>query len=303
MKSQPAIATYRLTLPLAVGFAAVVWMLNSGIGVEAAFGFLCAAVAVYLMAELNNAFALLRVSSRMVSTVLTLLLAAAPMLQPLQTGHAVLLAGVAMYFPLFASYQSVHMPVLPFLTMLIVGTASLFFPLLVLAVPVLWISSAVLRALSFRCWAASVLGLLLPYWIGVAVVFCIDRMDVAQAWMQPFTHWTLPDYTSVSVGQWVVLTVVMLVFAVGAVDFFLKATLDRTRTRMMYKVVVFHGVAAVVWLLLQPQHINVLLPLLMVPASITGGHFSALSGGKVQHIVKLVLLLLLLGSAFSPWWC
>ena len=84
-------------------------------------GFALCALAVYLMAELNTRYVLLRISSRMLSTCLVMLCAAASMLHHLSPAHLMLVCAVASYFPMFATYQRPYSTTRIFLESLFIG--------------------------------------------------------------------------------------------------------------------------------------------------------------------------------------
>ena len=289
---QQKIITNRFTLLYASLLAAVAWLSVSGFQWPSLLGMVVAAAAVYLTAELNNGYALLRISSRMISTLLALLLGVQFFLQPIQAGHAVLICGVCTYFILFASYQQVHSPFLPFICSLLLGITSLLFPEMLFWTVVLWLSGMMLHSFTLRYVLASLMGLLLPYWFLTAYLYWNDSLSVLQEQLTALIQFSKPDYEQVTLYQWMSMAYVFLLFAIGTVDFLLTSTRDKTRTRAFYKVVMVQGVCSFLWLMLQPQHFNEITPLCLINTSILGGHYVALSNGKVQNIVTMVLFLI-----------
>lgn len=264
------------------------------------FGFLACAICVYLQTELSNAFVLLRINSRMISSTLALLLASAVMLHELQAAHLILLCGVVAYFPLFASYQRPRATVLSYLTFLTISVSSLVFPQLLHFVPVCWISQVMLRAMSLRAWVASLLGIITPYCFLFTYGYCTDQMPLLTDRFFELMRIDLPDFSSWTLMYIVVAALAFVHFVVGSVDFLRNHHLDKTRTRYHYYVVLLHGCMAFAWLLLQPQHALFILPLCLVNAAIMSGHFSAQSYGKVQNIIVIILTILTLGASILP---
>lgn len=295
---QKTIAQGRFTLAVVSLLALVAWaVLPAPFSWRLPCGFVACAVCVYLLSELSNAFVLLRVNSRMISSTLALLLGSAVMLHELHPAHLILLCSVVAYFPLFASYQRPWATVLSYLTFLALGVAALVFPQLLHFVPVCWISQILLRSMSLRGWVASLLGMATPFFFLFTYGYCSDQMPLLTGWFVELMRIDLPDFSSWTVMHIAVASLALLHFLVGTVDFLRNNHLDKTRTRYQYYVVLLHGILSFLWLLLQPQHSLYVLPLCLTSAALMSGHFSAQSFGRVQNIVVIVLTVLTLGVA------
>ncbi len=320
---QRTIASGRFTLAVVNTFAVFIWLVHAlfllsgtgfldtfapGTGSGAFFtspmmrlagGLVVCAVSAYLMAELNNAYALLRVSSRTLSSIYFLLLTAVTSYHSLSAPHVLIFLAVVTYFPFLASYQKPSLTVYTYLSFLFVSIASVFIPLLLYFVPVLWISQVMLRSLSPRNWMASLLGILTPYWFLAAAAFCTDRLPLFAAHFTCLNTPAVPDYSALTVREIVPAALTLLIFVIGTIDFLHNKHLDKTRTRCNYYVAILHGSAAFVWLLLQPQHALSILPLCMANAAMLGGHFAALSIGKVQNHITIALTVLLTAGCIA----
>ena len=245
----------------------------------------CAAVAVYLMAELNNAHVLLRVSSRMLASMLAILLALAVGCHRFQPGSVVMLLVLLSFFPLFSTYQ-LPSPSRTFLVYLLLSAASLLFPRLLWMVPVYWFLQGYLRAFSLRCLVASLLGVLLPYWIWAGVTVLVDGSFGLLQLPLP----QVEEVEGLDVRNVLTFALVVVLFVSGAVDFYVHQFLDKTRTRILYNVVIMHGVCVVVFAVLQFQYVATLLPLLLIDTAMVFGHFFTLTHTRFSHIYTLLLL-------------
>lgn len=261
--------------------------------VSLVMGALCAALAVYEMAELNNANVLLRVSTRMLSSVLAILLGMAVVCHPFQPGMVLMLLSLLSFFPLFAMYQTPS-PFLAFLTYLALSVASLFFPKLLWIVPFYWLIQSYFRALTLRCLVASILATILPYWIYAAIAVMTGSWENFVLHLQGMISFQWYDYTQLPVRHLFVFLFVVLLFVIGSADFYLQLYRDRTRTRVLYNALIHYGIVIVVWITIQPQYFNTLFPLLLLPVSILFGHFFALTHTRFSHICCIVLFLLAL---------
>ena len=299
---QRKIATGRFTLAWAVVIALLAWTFHASLTTlsiplwgSMGGGLLASFLAIWLMAELNNQFALLRIRSRMLSTLLMLLLAASPMLHDLSFSHLVLIAAILAYFNLFATYQRPQATTHTFLIYFLLAVASIVFPQLLMLVPVWWVAQLMLRSLSFRSWIASLLGLVTPYWLVLTAAYCTDRLPLLRD--QLTTGWT-PAATSLSLLQLGESLAVGILFLIGTIDFLLRKHLDKTRTRNFFYVAILIGIASFALLAFYPQHFDNIFPLVLIGTAMLGGHFAALSYGRLQNILVITFFILLLAAAF-----
>lgn len=312
---QKTMATGRFTLAVAYIFASLLWVAhsllafgNEGVAHMLVFqddggilplppiagllaGLAVSAVATYAMAELNNAFVMLRINSRVLSSTLLVLITSVASYHTLQSAHLIICCSVLAYFPLFRSYQRPEATVNPFLVALAISVSSLVFARMLWFVPILWVSQALLRSFSFRGWVASLFGLLMPYWLWAGTAYCMDRWNVFEAHVQTLLQLHLPDYAHVDWIQFLPVLLAFLLFLIGLVDNLLNQHLDKTRIRCHYSCVIFTGLAAYVWIALQPQDWNYIFPVAMTGTAMLGGHFLALSVGRVQNIVSIIFVL------------
>ena len=272
-------------------------------------GVLCAAIAVYMMVELKNKNLLLRVNSYMISSTLALLLALAAPTHHIQPGCLLMLFTLYAYFPLFASYQLPY-PHIAFSIFFPLSLASLFFPKILLFVPLYWCFQIYLRAFSLRAFLASIIATLLPYWFygGIAIVthslpqflthlqsvISIPDLFVTPLFSAECGGFSLPNILS-SFLPFFLLAIIMTL--IGIVDFQLHKLLDKTRTRSLYNVIQWHSAAIFIFILLYHQHATTILPLFLIDASILYGHFFTLTHTRFSHICNIVVVLLMVAIA------
>jgi len=291
MTFQRTIATHRFTLFGALAVGLVLWLTDRRLDDQALLGMLPTGLAIYLTSELNNTFALLRISSRMIGSVLALLLPMAVSLHPLQPAHAVLLLAVIVFFPLLASYQRPYIPSLSFLTFLLLGCSALFVPQFLLLMPLFWMAQLLLRSFSFRGWVASLLGIWLPGWFAFSYCYLTDQPEVFLERCSQVVMLAPPSYEALTLHHWLVVGFAFLLYVVAVIDFGLNSGRDKTRIRNSYMVVTLLGGAGFAGLMIQPQLFNELLPLCLVPTAILGGHYIALSYGRLQNWLTIFFLL------------
>ena len=312
---QKSIASSQATLPIVAIVVFALWFLLSPVQPSLSFstpdyglwkdvpsvlqegywalgiGAFCAALAVYLMAELNNANVLLRVNSRMLSSMLAILLCIAVLCHHFQPGSIVMLFSLTSFFSLFATYQQPN-PLLTFITFLLVSVASLVFPRLLWLVLVYWFIQGYFRAFSLRCCVASVLAVMLPYWFYGGIAVLTGSLEDFLIHCQEIISFQTYDYTQLEVRDVLLYAFVLILFMTGVIDFYLHQYMDKTRTRIIFNALIVYGIAIAIWIGIQPQHFSTLLPLLLLPTSIVFGHFFTLTHTRFSHIYCIVLMVL-----------
>lgn len=310
---QQALATGKFTLLTVAVVALVLWLpgiagpvhIDGGFGlwtqipdlpvgdiVHIGVGFVLAALSVYLMAELNNRNLLLRITSRMLSSLLAILITVSPFMHSMHPGLIAMVLTILSYFFLFAVYQRPFSRGITMMVYMLVSLASLVYPQMLYMVPVYWVAQGMLRSMSVKSFFASIIGVLLPYWMLGGVLVCLDRTDLLMDMGRQLIDVNLPDYTDLTMQQIVSYAYCVLVFCIGASHYLRYSYKDKTRTRAIYNVVVLMGIVKMLMLLAFPAHVLALLPVFMVDTAIIGGHYMALSDGKIANVTVFVLLLI-----------
>lgn len=319
---QRTVATGKFTLPVVCIISALLWMIVSeipflsdtplpydGTGTlwetvpEAltrgmtgkAAGLALTAVAVYMTAELNNINVLLRVSSRLISSLLAVLCTISTFAHSLQPAHVVLVLTVVSYFAIFATYQNPD-PVPTYLAYLSLGLSSLAFPKMALLCPVVWMVQANFRSLTPRTLCASLLGLATPYWFFASASFITGNFGLFLSHVADMTAFDIPDYSTLSAKQIAVYALALTMFVIGVVDFYQNSYLDKTRTRLIYSAVIFMGFVSFALPALVPGGFNTLLAPALINTSIVAGHNLALTYNKFTLVYTIAAAVLALAT-------
>ena len=233
---QNNVSESRMTLPAAAIYATLVWMAGGLVSDGLWMQFGCFAASTYLMVELNNANALIRVYSRMVSCAFIALSCAAAFLFTSAGGAAMELFAIAAYAALFRSYQDRQAAGLTFYAFMSISTGSLFYAEMLYFAPVLWLlMAAFVRSASLRTVAASVLGLCLPYWLAAAIALYTGHLPMlADHLGQLAATGPLCDFSLLSANQVATMAFVMAMAATGIIHYRRQSINDKIRTRMFY---------------------------------------------------------------------
>lgn len=278
------IATGAFTLPVMAGIAILLWFIPGLGNIDLWTGLAVVGLTTFLLAELNNRNALLRIRSRLMGATYLALYVACPELHSWSFSMVPMVCLILAYFQLFAAYQKPHAEGEVFRAFMFLGIASWFYPLLLLVAPVLYFCLLIqLRILTWRTWFAGLMGLIVPYWFYAGWAIWNDVIDTAFLPFADAFRLTAPDYHSVPTGVLALLIYTSILTVLSIFHFTRTAYNDKIRTRMFFYVVICMEVLILIACLFQPQHYSVLLQLLIANSAPLIAHYFALARGKVMN--------------------
>ena len=302
-RAQNIIAESKLTLPVTAVFSFVVWLLSGLVEQRLWLQLACLASTVYLLVELTNQNALLRVRSRMVSSTFIMLSSSACFLIPQLTGAVVQLCVVATFFMLFQTYQDSQAVGRTYFAFMALGLSTLLFVQMLWYVPVLWVLMATqLQSLSWRSWWASLLGLATPYWFLLLWLVSPFQMTADAAadlsfFGQHFSqlaevHFEEPTLTA---GRIAVFAVTLVLAVAGMIHFQQYSFEDKIRIRLLYGFFTTVTIVTLLFIIAQPHHFDVLLPLCFVCASPLIAHVFTFTATRLSNILFFAALAVVIG--------
>ena len=316
-RAQNRVAESRLTLPAVTAYAVAVWLASGLLFPALPIGFsnlwtgwvqfLCFLTSAFLISVLNNSNALIRIYSRTVSCAFIILICAGNFLFSSVSGAIAQLCIVAVYLALFRTYQDRTAVGWTYYAFLCLGLVGCTFPQMVFFVPVLWfLMFFQLSSLSWRTLFASILGLLTPYWF--AFPFLLYTGDIAALtnhitaltdFQQPFSH-----ATALTINELLFFVFVVVLGLTGTIHYQRKKSGDNIRIRLLYDCFILMWVVATVFLVLQPQHYDVLIRLIIINVSPLIAHFLALTNTRLTniafHVIWVIALLMTLFNLWMP---
>lgn len=293
-----------MTMPAVTFYAMAVWLLCGGLTHHWWWQLLCISITTYLMVELNNINALIRIFSRMVSSTFLTLLCSACFVFPALPETVMLTCMTAFILLLFLTYQDKEAAGLTYYAFLFLGVGSIAYIHVLFFLPLIWLLMMThTMSLSWRTWMASLLGLLTPYWFYIPwIIYQRDYSAITNHFMaltvfeEPFNLYGITDSQKATLG------LVILLAIIGTTHYIRKSYLDKIRIRMFYGFFIFMDLAALLFLLLQPQHFNAMLLLMIVNTSPLVAHFVALSSTRLTNITFMALCAAsLLLTAYNIW--
>lgn len=299
----------------------LLWLTESCYGVAAVLSIAIVAATTYTIVEWNSQCQLLRIRSRMTSSVFLALLALMPSLHSVGRAVVPVFCLLACYFLLFKGYGQYRTQGYTFHAFLFLALGSLVYPPLLLLAPTLLVSCNVqLRLLAFKPFVASILGLMLPYWVyGAAVFLCeyvgyvapaaLHRWTAAglacptwQAWRERIDAFP-PDYTAVEWWQWAAFACLAVLGLIAVGHFVSTSYNDKIRTRQYFYTMLLQLVPILALTICFPRDAAFTLPLLAFGVTPFVAHYFALSrGGSASFVVWLLVVIVLCAAGRLQLW-
>ena len=299
---QNQVAESRFSLPVVVAYAIAVWLVSGllipmlpftaeGLRQGAWPQFVCFLVTAYLMVELNNNYALIRIYSRTMSCSFIVLFCAACFLFSSLPGAILQLCIVAFYICFFRCYQDRESMGWTFYAFLCIGLASAVFPQVFFYVPFLWIMMFYrLSSLNWRTFAASIVGLLTPYWFILPWFIYHDDYEPLGRHFMALADFRLP-YADLQLtfNQVLLFVVVVALGITGIIHYWRCQSADNIRIRLLYGCFIQVWFITTAFILLQPQHYDLLIRILIISTSPLIAHFLTLTSTRITNIAFYVI--------------
>lgn len=282
---QSRIAGSKLALPVVSVYTIGIWLLAGLLSHQWWLQFGLFVLATFLMMQLNNLNSLVRIYSRMVSCTFLALMCCASFLFPSVPGTFMQTCFIGALLVLFTSYQDKQSTGTMYYAWLLIGMASLSFVQVLYYLPLLWLLTATtLQSLTWKSWGASLLGLLTPYWVAVCWLTVQGDFSPLVSHFAGLADFSMPFQTlTLTDGQTATAALVVLMALTGTIHYMRQYHDDRIRTRLIYSFFIWTGIFTLVFLLLQPQHYDFLMRILIVCTAPLMGHFLALTSTKITQ--------------------
>ena len=301
---QNKIAESRLTLPTTAAYASLVWALGGAVVDQMWMQFACFVLTTYVIVELNTTFVLLRTYSRMVScSFIAFVMMAKFLLVSLPCG-IVQLFFIAFFLFFFKAYQDKRATGTVFYAFAMLGIASTQFVQILYFLPIaLVLLFTNILAGTARTLCAALMGVLTPYWFVGGYCVCADKLDALVGHVQGlWTFAPIADINGLDLHQIVTFVLLAFVSVVGMVHFHRNSYKDKIRTRMLFETFTTFNLIIMVFMVLQPQHFNSLLGMLIVSTAPLTGHFISLTNTKLTNATFVVLLFVVMAiTVFNIW--
>lgn len=322
---QNEVATGKLTLPVTIITSTILWIVMFFLkptpkadnpylfwqelikwipseGIDNILDFLLYGITGYLLIECNNAYSIIRVRTSLQASIYFLMILAFAFLHSLNVGCILSpCLGVSLYF-LFRSYQRQQPVGYMFHSMLPIGLGSLLFPQFLFLTPILYLGAYNFKALTIRTFFAGIVGLSLPYWFLLGHAFFYSQMEMFYVPFQELTTFVPIDYSQLSIMSILSMGITVFLLIVSSIHYFVTSYQDKIRTRSYLNFLILIAIEVIIFWLLQPQHADVLLQLLLPVTALLTGHLFALSNTKASNLFFIFSILLLITiTCYNLW--
>ncbi len=247
--------------------------------------FLLYAAGGYFLIEINNRFNIIGTRASIQSSLYFLFITAVPWIYPLNTGSVISVCLLFAIFFLFRSYHEIHPSTDLFHSSVYIGLGSLVFPQLTFLMPFWWLSAYHFKSLNPRSFCASLVGWSFPYWFLFGYTYFTGHLEL---FYQPFvelgTFHRIHVLAGLPLWKYLILGYLFLLFFVSSIHCAVGSYHDKIRTRTLLTFVIWLGFLFFLLCLLQPEHIEDLLPPLIVVVSIMAAHFFALTNSRASNL-------------------
>jgi len=300
---QNSIGESRMLLPAIAVYCCIVWFLAGAVQHLWWQQFLCFALSSYLMIEINNQNAFLRVYSRLMVScfaILTLMTG----LMPLRGVFFTQLCFIIFLYILFRCYQNNDCPGTLFFAYAILAMGTIPFVQLFYLVPMLMLLMLFnVQAGGLRNIVASFTGLLLPYFYW-AVYILLTRGDIS-GFLTHFEQLAVFDISQIAnlnVVQWATFGFISAYFIISYIHFERYTYQDKVKTKMLFYSFLWIDIALAVMIVLLPEHYNYLILLLIVGTSGPMAHLTLFTHNRLSTVLFFVSLAIILTFTVYHLW-
>lgn len=289
---QNRVAESSLSLPVSIIVCILIWFAAGLVSQKLWVPFLLTGFNTYLIAEMNNRNALLRIRSRMMSCVyitfatLQATLAAGWQLATVQTIIALCV------FLLLLCYKDKTTVSNDFAISLLLSAGSILWVEILYFLPIAIILLCVpLYAISLKAVSATIMGLLLPYWSLIPYFVYEGNTLWLQNHFKPLHDGSvLLNYSTTTYGQIAYYSLLVLLFLIGWLHFVRTAYKDKLKTRTLYDVFITLSLIFAAIVPIVPVHADYTLSMLTIAVSPMVAHYFSLTETKLTNIVFIITL-------------
>lgn len=304
---QNRIAESGTALPIAAVYAIGIWAIAMFGGSPTLFAWpqmACYAAASYMMVELNNSNALIRVRSRMVGA--TFIILSCLYVNGFQSllGALGLVGIIATILQLFTTYQDKQAAGKTYYAFLALGCSSLLYAEYLYYVPILWILMiSRLNSFSWRTMMASILGIITPYWFASLWLFYTWDFTAITEHLSDLNSFVFPaNYLAVTLEQLLVYVFLAAVSITGIIHFWQYSYEDKIHVRQLFGFFIAINLLTLLFIALQPQQFDAFIRIVIICTSPILAHFLTLTHSRITNIAFFVILSTCIIITFMNLW-
>ena len=255
--------------------------------------FACFVISTYLMVELNNSNALIRIYSRMMSCAYIVMICMSPFLFQSVSTMFLAICTVAMFIAAFITYQDKLAMGWTFYCFTFLSLASVIDVRMLYFAPVMWMTMTFyLQSMTLRTFVASVLGMICPYWfLSLYLIYSNDFTPAIEHFRLLVTFQDVADFSAVPLNALLSTGIVGILAFTGIIHYLRDRINDKTRTRMLFNTFIFVDVISIVLIIVQPQLYTTMLTVMIISTSPLIAHFIALTDTKITNWAFITIVI------------
>ena len=268
------------TLFFAALWTIIVWLIATPFDSGMWLSVICLFTSTYLIIEMTNANALLRVRSRMVCGLSSF-------------RGAFFMLCISAAIPLILStYQNNQASGRIYYAFICIGISSIVYPHVLFLIPLIWFILAVnIQSLSLRTWTASVLGTATPYWLLLLwFIYKRDITPLADHFSFLSSDIGYLDYTPVTAEQVSVFLFLFVLSSIGIIHFWINSYQDKIQIRQIYGAFIILNMCVLTAIALVPPLYDSMIRIAFLCSSPIIAHFLTLSSTRLTNILFFVII-------------
>lgn len=194
-----------------------------------------------ISAHINTTHVLIRRKTSLVPAIVILLFSCHPSFIYVSAEYISTLLFLLIIAMLFTSYNNGQKQISAFKSSFFLALGSLFSPLLLIYLPVLWVCLAMMRCMNFKSFIATLLGFFILYFPAFSFYLFTDNVE---AFINPFTSITIqqlsePMAIDLNIINWVILGFSLILLGIIITDNYINRHKDKIRTRAYLRLLSF----------------------------------------------------------------
>jgi len=298
---QQTIVTGRYSLSVAILFALAAWSFHLSGDTSYLRGLACCLLIGFLLLWIDRSYTIIRERTK-VETILYLLTGACFL--PLHAWNWGMVAAVFLLFalyPLMRSFKKNYPQKDLFESFVMLSIGGLFFPKLLLLIPLFFLGASQFLALNLKSLIAAILGFMFPYWMLIPYAIYVQDYSLLTA---PFEQLVVfePIGGSFESEHLILFIMLSVLFFVSTLHYISTSHEDKMRTRVYLSFIIMMGVFLLTYTALQPADAVNMFPLIGIPICLMGAHYFTLTGNRASLTMTIVYLLAFLALFLFTLW-
>lgn len=247
-----------------------------------------------MVAHINTAHVLIRRRTMLPPAIIILLFSCHPMFMQMSPNYAAVLCMLFVINILFEVYNASEKAVGAFRVAFVLSLGSLFAPVMLVYIPLSWVTLAIMRCLNFKSFLAAILGALIIYFPAFSFYIFSDQLDL---FLKPFL--AILDVDTLPLFQfdfilWGGLVFFLLLLSLIVGNNYINSYKDKVKVRAYLSSLSFITIVATLLFLFVNINPEVNLYVAIGVGSLLLSHFFALVERKGGAILFHIFILLLL---------